>query len=102
MTDWYVWVFFFDDHFLETFKRSKDVGGAREYLGRLGAFMPVDSPDLLATPEPTNPVEAGLANLWARTVPAMSPHWQPRSATTTLAIPLDPPCHLATITQSPL
>src|SRR6202041_1585495 len=24
ITDWYVWVFFFDDHFLETFKSSRD------------------------------------------------------------------------------
>src|SRR3979409_1014273 len=27
VTDWYVWVFFFDDHFLETFKRSGDRRG---------------------------------------------------------------------------
>ena len=45
VTDWYVWVFFFDDHFLETFKRSGDLAGAREYLDRLGAFMPMNSPD---------------------------------------------------------
>src|SRR5260370_891672 len=102
MTDWYVWVFFFDDHCLETFKRSKDVGGAREYLGRLGAFMPVDSPDLLATPEPTNPVEAGLANLWARTVPAMSAHWRRRFADTTLDMLLEPLWELANITQARL
>ena len=24
VTDWYVWVFFFDDHFLEAFKRTQD------------------------------------------------------------------------------
>ena len=24
ITDWYVWVFFFDDHFLEQFKRTRD------------------------------------------------------------------------------
>ena len=29
-----------------------------------------------ADPEPTNPVEAGLADLWARTVPAMSVDWR--------------------------
>ena len=29
ITDWYVWVFFFDDHFLETFKRSQDRSGGK-------------------------------------------------------------------------
>ncbi|MFI9050747.1 family 2 encapsulin nanocompartment cargo protein terpene cyclase [Streptomyces sp. NPDC053427] len=76
VTDWYVWVFFFDDHFLEKFKRTLDRKGGKEYLDRLPAFMPMD----LATPvpEPTNPVEAGLADLWARTVPAMSMEWRKR------------------------
>jgi hypothetical protein len=55
VTDWYVWVFFFDDHFLETYKRSRDQAGAKEYLSRLSAFMPVE---LTGTPpEPTNPME---------------------------------------------
>ncbi|WP_327085106.1 germacradienol/geosmin synthase [Nonomuraea sp. NBC_01738] len=72
ITDWYVWVFFFDDHFLETFKRSKDIKGGQAYLDRLDAFM-ADDP-----PEPGNPAERGLADLWARTVPAMSEHWRRR------------------------
>ena len=29
ITDWYVWVFFFDDHFLEQFKYSRDSAGGR-------------------------------------------------------------------------
>ncbi|GGT10147.1 terpene synthase [Planobispora rosea] len=72
ITDWYVWVFYFDDHFLETFKRSRDAEGAQAYLDRLDAFM-ADVP-----PEPANPVERGLADLWPRTVPAMSPSWRDR------------------------
>ncbi|MEU8058543.1 terpene synthase family protein [Microbispora bryophytorum] len=72
VTDWYVWVFYFDDHFLETFKRSRDLDGAQDYLDRLDAFM-ADDP-----PEPTNPVERGLADLWPRTVPAMSGAWRRR------------------------
>src|SRR5947209_6842880 len=32
VTDWYVWVFYFDDHFLEVYKRSQDQAGAKEYL----------------------------------------------------------------------
>lgn len=76
VTDWYVWVFFFDDHFLETFKRSLDRRGGQAYLDRLPLFMPMDLSD--GFPEPTNPVEAGLADLWARTVPHMSLDWRAR------------------------
>ncbi|TXS49902.1 terpene synthase family protein [Streptomyces sp. t39] len=81
VTDWYVWVFFFDDHFLETFKRTQDRAGGRAYLERLPAFMPMDG--TAAMPEPVNPVEAGLADLWTRTVPAMSPAWRARFAEAT-------------------
>ncbi|MCM9082664.1 MULTISPECIES: terpene synthase family protein [Streptomyces] len=81
VTDWYVWVFFFDDHFLEMFKRSQDRDGAKRYLDRLAAFMPMDLSD--GFPEPTNPVEAGLADLWRRTVPAMSADWRERFSLST-------------------
>ncbi|MBB5872563.1 germacradienol/geosmin synthase [Allocatelliglobosispora scoriae] len=76
VTDWYVWVFFFDDHFLEEFKRSRDQAGAKAYLDRLGQFMPVHPTG--DVPEPTNPVEKGLADLWARTTPSMSVGWRTR------------------------
>ncbi|MFD6231193.1 germacradienol/geosmin synthase [Streptomyces sp. NPDC060232] len=81
VTDWYVWVFFFDDHFLETFKRSQDRDGAKAYLDRLAAFMPMDL--ARGFPEPTNPVEAGLADLWRRTVPSMSADWRERFSSST-------------------
>ncbi|MEU0835309.1 germacradienol/geosmin synthase [Streptomyces sp. NPDC005969] len=81
VTDWYVWVFFFDDHFLEHFKRNPDREGGKRYLDRLPAFMPMERG--APTPEPTNPVEAGLADLWARTVPAMSDAWRARFAEAT-------------------
>ncbi len=76
VTDWYVWVFYFDDHFLEVYKRPKDLTGAKAYLDRLPAFMPVDLS--VTPPEPTNPVERGLADLWARTVPTKSVEWRRR------------------------
>jgi germacradienol/geosmin synthase len=76
ITDWYVWVFFFDDHFLEIYKRTKDMAGAKKYLARLHDFMPIVPPK--TPPEPTNPVERGLADLWARTVPTTSIHWRTR------------------------
>ncbi|MGW5847171.1 terpene synthase family protein [Streptomyces sp. NPDC055254] len=81
VTDWYVWVFFFDDHFLEMYKRSQDREGARAYLEKLAAFMPMDLAH--GFPEATNPVEAGLADLWARTVPAMSMDWRERFSLST-------------------
>jgi germacradienol/geosmin synthase len=78
ITDWYVWVFFFDDHFLEHFKYSKDLKGAKQYLDHLELFM-ADDADLA----PENPAEAGLKDLWARTVPAMSAQWRERFRTST-------------------
>ncbi|MFI8434604.1 germacradienol/geosmin synthase [Streptomyces sp. NPDC079020] len=81
VTDWYVWVFFFDDHFLELFKRTPDRPGGKRYLDRLPAFMPMEPGTPM--PEPANPVEAGLADLWARTVPAMSDAWRARFAEST-------------------
>jgi germacradienol/geosmin synthase len=81
ITDWYVWVFYFDDHFLELYKRTRDTAGAREHLIRLCDFMPVTAE---AMPEkPANPVERGLADLWVRTVPAMGAGWRRRFASRT-------------------
>ncbi|GGK89549.1 germacradienol/geosmin synthase [Sphaerisporangium melleum] len=80
ITDWYVWVFFFDDHFLELFKHSRDLAGAKAHLDRLELFMTAEGD---TPPEPANPAEAGLKDLWARTVPAMSPAWRRRFTTST-------------------
>src|SRR5918999_5268539 len=80
VTDWYVWVFFFDDHFLELFKHSRAHQGARAYLDRLDLFM---TPEGVEPPEPENPAERGLRDLWARTVPTMSAEWRERFVTST-------------------
>lgn len=77
VTDWYVWVFFFDDHFLELFKQGRDIEGGRRYLDRLEEFL--GSP----TRPAENPAEVALADLWARTVPAMSDDWRRRFVTST-------------------
>ena len=82
VTDWYVWVFYFDDHFLELFKRTGDMAGARDYLDRLRAFMPAEGA-VTTYATPANPVEAGLADLWARTVPDRTPAWRRRFVETT-------------------
>lgn len=75
ITDWYVWVFYFDDHFLELYKRTGDLSSARSYLDRLAAFMPVTGE---ITEAPENPVERGLADLWTRTVPSHSDDFRQR------------------------
>ncbi|WP_326846638.1 terpene synthase family protein [Streptomyces kaniharaensis] len=81
VTDWYVWVFFFDDHFLDMYKRTNDREGGKAHLDRLPLFMPADP--VTPMPEPQNPVEAGLADLWRRTVPSMGEDWRIRFARST-------------------
>jgi germacradienol/geosmin synthase len=79
ITDWYVWVFYFDDHFLEMYKRTRDTAGAREHLMNLRRFMPADASGG-PPPEASDPVARGLADLWARTIPVMSMAWRHRFA----------------------
>ncbi|MDX2972923.1 terpene synthase family protein [Kribbella solani] len=95
VTDWYVWVFYFDDHFLELYKKTGDIPAATAYLDRLPAFMPVEG-DITSTPE--NPVERGLADLWTRTVPAMSAGWRQRFRQTTEALLAESLWELSNIT----
>ncbi|NWC07442.1 germacradienol/geosmin synthase [Pseudomonas agarici] len=73
ITDWYVWVFFFDDYFLEAFKRNRDSVAARRHLDRLAQFMPAEADG--TPPLPVNGVERGLADLWPRTLPGMPEDW---------------------------
>ena len=63
ITDWYVWVFYFDDHFLELYKRTQDTAAAKAYLDRLRDFMPVDgvSPVELPTPALSNRITSRTA-----------------------------------------
>ena len=83
VTDWYVWVFYFDDHFLELFKRTGDIESARKYLDRLAVFMPLEG-EITETPE--NPVERGLTDLWNRTIPRRSAGWRRRFVDSTRAL----------------
>ncbi|EME54674.1 terpene synthase family protein [Amycolatopsis decaplanina] len=80
VTDWYVWVFFFDDDFLAQFKYTRNIEGAKAYLDRLELFMTGPGE---TSPEPGNPAEAGLKDLWARTIPSMSESWRRRFVTST-------------------
>ncbi|MFC9999936.1 germacradienol/geosmin synthase [Nocardia sp. NPDC127526] len=75
ITEWYVWVLFFDDDFLAKFKNTGRRAEALRHLERLELFMVEPG---CAAPEPGNPSEAGLADCWARTIAHMSPSWRER------------------------
>ncbi|MDZ8080947.1 MAG: family 2 encapsulin nanocompartment cargo protein terpene cyclase [Nostoc sp. DcaGUA01] len=98
VTDWYVWVFFFDDHFLELYKRTQDTAGAKKYLNGLPAFMPVQPQE--TPPEPTNAVERGLVDLWARTIPNASQDWVIRFTESTINLLKESLWELANISQN--
>ncbi|WP_081913480.1 Geosmin synthase [Glycomyces sp. NRRL B-16210] len=106
ITDWYVWVFFFDDHFLDAFKRTRDSKGAKAYLDRIPLFMPLDlghgdargAVNEHLTPEPENPVELGLADLWRRTAPSMSMEWRERFLVSTVNLLFESLWELTNIT----
>lgn len=98
VTDWYVWVFFFDDYFLEKYKRRRDLAGAQEHLDRLPAFMPAHPTGAL--PDPTNPVERGLADLWSRTAPTASADWRLRFSESTQNLLKESLWELANISQN--
>ncbi|HET6504771.1 MAG TPA: germacradienol/geosmin synthase [Amycolatopsis sp.] len=97
VTDWYVWVFYFDDHFLEHYKRTGDLAGARDYLTGLAEFMPARPTG--RDPVPANPVEWGLVDLWRRTTPSMSEHWLARFSESTRNLLEDCLWELANITE---
>ncbi|WP_188296523.1 terpene synthase family protein [Streptomyces sp. CBMA156] len=73
MSDWYVWGWYVDDYFPQAYTEAEQLGSAREYLFRLLDFMPLDGSASGLTPE--NPLERGLADLWARTAPGKSEPW---------------------------
>jgi germacradienol/geosmin synthase len=76
VSDWYVWVFYFDDYFLERFKKSHDRRAGQAHLARLPMFMPFDLGE--EPPPPENSVERGLLDLWLRTVPSKTEAWRRR------------------------
>ncbi|QLY33124.1 germacradienol/geosmin synthase [Nocardia huaxiensis] len=80
VTEWYVWVFFFDDDFLAKFKYTRDHLAALGYLERLEQFMVEPG---CAAPEPANPTETGLLDCWTRTIGAMSAGWRRRMRAST-------------------
>lgn len=72
-TDWHVWSWYFDDYFVEVFKRGRDRDGARAFVDRLPAFLPLVP---AVTPPPANVVEHALGDVWQRTGPFLP--WEER------------------------
>ncbi|MEV5877313.1 prenyltransferase/squalene oxidase repeat-containing protein [Streptomyces sp. NPDC052101] len=66
VADWYVWLFYLDDHFDEAYMRRGDVVGARAFLRRLSAVLAGGHASVLASDDPA---ERALADLWSRTAP---------------------------------
>ncbi|GAA1115727.1 germacradienol/geosmin synthase [Kribbella jejuensis] len=98
VTDWYVWVFYFDDHFLELYKKTRDIPAAKAYLDRLPRFMPAEGEIPEHSVVPQNPVERGLVDLWNRTIPSMSAGWRQRFRQTTEALLAESLWELSNIT----
>lgn len=69
-SDWLAWGTYGDDYFPVVFGATRDLVAAKLCNERLSAFMPLDAGT--ATPEPTNPIERGLADLWRRTAEPMT------------------------------
>lgn len=65
ITHWYVWVFFFDDHFLEQFKRTRDSEGSRAAPSS-GFGCSCRLTCRTRCPSRSNPVEMGLDDLAIR------------------------------------
>jgi germacradienol/geosmin synthase len=67
-SDWLGWGTYADDYYPRLYQVT-GLAGPKLCDARLPAFMPLDGG---ATPEPANPVERGLADLWRRTVEPMA------------------------------
>jgi germacradienol/geosmin synthase len=68
-SDWLAWGTYGDDYFPQVFGTTRNLAAAKLCTERLSAFMPVDAEP---TPEPMNPIERGLADLWLRTAEPMT------------------------------
>ncbi|AWZ14374.1 hypothetical protein DRB96_21255 [Streptomyces sp. ICC1] len=82
LTTWYTWIDHVDDHFLTTFKKTRDVKGARRFVQRLACCLLADGRGTT----PRNPAEKGLCELWQRTASALPLHWRAWFAGRVLAI----------------
>lgn len=70
VTKWTIWGTYFDDYVWWIYERDRDLAGAKLLPIRLELFMPLDGGP---TPQPINPVERGMADLWPQFLAQMSP-----------------------------
>ncbi|MGW8888128.1 terpene synthase family protein [Streptomyces sp. NPDC055749] len=76
--DWFVWLFLVDDQ-LDDGQLGRDPERVRGVVARMLAV--VDGMDTAAVPDEELPAAVvALEDLWARTIPAMAPHWRRRFA----------------------
>ncbi len=68
-SDWLAWGTYGDDYFPLVFGAARNIPAAKLCNERLSLFMPLDGG---ATPDPTNPIERGLRDLWRRTAGPMA------------------------------
>jgi germacradienol/geosmin synthase len=66
---WLVWGTYADDYFPMIYGRTRDMAGAKVCHARMALFMPVDAAPI---PPPMNPIERGLADIWARMADTLS------------------------------
>ncbi|WP_413760691.1 terpene synthase family protein [Streptomyces sp. MMBL 11-3] len=69
-----VWIFAYDDYFTSAHKQVRDREGGWEYARRLCDFIGPDPG--LSVPEPRDPVERGLVDLWPRLATGRSSYWR--------------------------
>ncbi|WP_024804984.1 polyprenyl synthetase family protein [Nocardia sp. BMG51109] len=77
LVDWCTWLFYLDDFFAETCRRTGDAAPTKAHRARLRQFMPLDPTQ--DVPVAASPTERCLTDLWLRTVPAMSREWRCRT-----------------------
>jgi germacradienol/geosmin synthase len=74
-SDWLAWGTYADDYYPVVFGSTRDRAGAMLQNERFAALMPAadDDANPAAVVVPANALERGLADLWSRTTPEMSP-----------------------------
>ncbi|MFE4308565.1 hypothetical protein [Streptomyces sp. NPDC056891] len=71
-----IWALAWDDYFAAAFKQTGDLPGAVAFTARLHEFLRPDPGHGARSPEPSNPVERGIADLQRYFFPPRLAHWR--------------------------
>ncbi|MBP2580418.1 germacradienol/geosmin synthase [Streptomyces sp. PvR006] len=71
-----IWALAWDDYFATAFKQTGDLPGAVAFTARLHEFLRPDHGGGTRPPEPSNPVERGIADLQRQLFPPRLAHWR--------------------------